>query len=84
MIDRLPTQSAAEALQDIENGSVNAFISSGIPSLDHGLTGNSNLAKPGFERGKVAEIWGPPGGGKTSLAWVDFGWFCRVENVATN
>ncbi|SMR52448.1 unnamed protein product [Zymoseptoria tritici ST99CH_3D1] len=66
---RLPTQSAADALQDVSGDSKHAFVSSGLKSLDHALVGSSPGVTGGFERGKVAEVWGPAGSGKTSLAF---------------
>ncbi|KAM3419840.1 hypothetical protein BST61_g3169 [Cercospora zeina] len=65
---RLATQSAADALGDLEYSGSSA-ISSGISYLDNSLTGNNPAASPGFERGKVAEIWGPAGAGKTAIAF---------------
>ncbi|KAF2217863.1 hypothetical protein CERZMDRAFT_108482 [Cercospora zeae-maydis SCOH1-5] len=68
MTDRLATQSAADALGDLDYSGASA-ISSGISYLDNSLTGNNPAAIPGFERGKVAEIWGPAGAGKTAIAF---------------
>lgn len=68
MADRLATQSAADALGDLDNPRALA-VSSGINYLDNSLTGNNPAASPGFERGKVAEIWGPAGAGKTAIAF---------------
>ncbi|GIZ43768.1 hypothetical protein CKM354_000698300 [Cercospora kikuchii] len=65
---RLATQSAADALGDLDNPRASA-VSSGITYLDNSLTGNNPAASPGFERGKVAEIWGPAGAGKTAIAF---------------
>ncbi len=44
-------------------------VSSGISYLDNTLTGNNPTASAGFERGKIAEIWGPAGAGKTAIAF---------------
>ncbi|KAK5163240.1 uncharacterized protein LTR77_010826 [Saxophila tyrrhenica] len=64
---RLPTVSASQALQDLTDGPSN-FIKTGIASLDSRLAGASITVEGGFERGKVTEIWGPSGGGKTAIA----------------
>lgn len=66
--DRLATQSAADALQIIGSSSTSA-ISSGIKYLDNSLTGNHPSAGAGFGRGKIAEVWGPAGAGKTAIAF---------------
>ncbi|USW54045.1 Putative DNA recombination and repair protein Rad51 [Septoria linicola] len=65
---RLATQSAADALQH-NGGPAKAAVSSGIKYLDNALTGNNPSANAGFERGKIAEIWGPAGSGKTAIAF---------------
>lgn len=56
-IHRLPTVSAAQALEDFE-GTQNHHISTGLPVLD---------ASNGIQKGSVTEIWGPPGVGKTAF-----------------
>ncbi|KAK6432526.1 hypothetical protein LTR95_011304 [Oleoguttula sp. CCFEE 5521] len=59
---RLPSVSAAEAFQalsDAKNGP--SVISTGIHGLDDALGG-------GIEVGKVTELWGPIGAGKTAIA----------------
>lgn len=61
--DRLPTISASEALLSIQ--------SRGPPSLSTGLSQLDNLlgaSNRGLGRGKITEIWGPSGSGKSSLA----------------
>ncbi|KAK1988919.1 P-loop containing nucleoside triphosphate hydrolase protein [Colletotrichum cereale] len=68
---RLPTVSAAEALEDLDNG-VARHISTGIDRLDETLVSpisrqDSVSARGGLKRGQVSEIWGPPGSGKTAL-----------------
>ncbi|KAK2021973.1 P-loop containing nucleoside triphosphate hydrolase protein [Colletotrichum zoysiae] len=68
---RLPTVSAAEALEDLDGG-VGRHISTGIARLDETLVSSfsrfdSGPARGGFQRGQVSEIWGPPGSGKTAL-----------------
>ncbi|KDN63160.1 hypothetical protein CSUB01_08640 [Colletotrichum sublineola] len=69
--DRLPTVSAAEALEDLVGG-VARHISTGIGRLDETLLFSSSRqdcgsARGGLQRGQVSEIWGPPGSGKTAL-----------------
>ncbi|OQO02545.1 hypothetical protein B0A48_12072 [Cryoendolithus antarcticus] len=61
---RLPSVSAAEAFQalsDAKNGP--SVISTGINGLDDALGG-------GIEVGKVTELWGPIGAGKTAIAYI--------------
>ncbi|KAK2040342.1 P-loop containing nucleoside triphosphate hydrolase protein [Colletotrichum somersetense] len=74
---RLPTVSAAEALEDLDGG-VGRHISTGIARLDETLVSSfsrfdSGSARGGFQRGQVSEIWGPPGSGKTALGSVHLG-----------
>lgn len=60
--DRLPTVSASEALlnlSDHEHGPSNVLT--GVPDVDDALG-------DGFELGKVTELWGPVGAGKTAMA----------------
>lgn len=70
--DRLPTVSAAEALDEL-NGDALRQISTSLPGLDRALTGNASSllteqdGKGGIQKGQVTEIWGPPGVGKTAL-----------------
>ncbi|GKT45648.1 uncharacterized protein ColSpa_05829 [Colletotrichum spaethianum] len=68
---RLPTVSAAEALEDLD-GDVARRISTGLDRLDETLVSSSSYqdtgsARGGLQRGQVTEIWGPPGSGKTAL-----------------
>ncbi|KXT15662.1 hypothetical protein AC579_6120 [Pseudocercospora musae] len=63
---RLATLSAADALQ--RGGGAVSTISSGLKYLDNALIGGKHAPDAGFERGKVAEIWGPAGSGKTAFA----------------
>ena len=67
LIDRLPTVSAAEALQDLANGS-SKLVKTGLQSLDSRLAGVDSSSDGGIERGKVTEIWGSSGAGKTAIA----------------
>lgn len=39
--------------------------------MNHALVGTTLANNGGFERGKVAELWGPSGAGKTGLAYVE-------------
>ena len=68
-LDRLPTVSASQALQGLGNDS-SSYLASGIPSLDSALLGAGNVGSGGIERGKVTELWGPIGAGKTAIAYV--------------
>lgn len=65
--------SAAQALEEISTDP-RRFISTGIRALDKALVSVQNddvdassSGLGGFQRGQVAEIWGPPGSGKTAL-----------------
>ncbi|KAG0649187.1 rad55 [Hyphodiscus hymeniophilus] len=71
--DRLPTISAAQALTDL-NTSPTRYISTGLRDLDAllqnrdpGSVLESDAFFGGVSRGKVTEVWGPPGVGKTAL-----------------
>ncbi|KAI4863447.1 P-loop containing nucleoside triphosphate hydrolase protein [Hypoxylon rubiginosum] len=69
---RLPTVSAAQALEDLGTDP-RRFVSTNIESLDQCLNDvigdtNSELPRPGgLQKGQVVEIWGPPGSGKTAF-----------------
>ena len=71
--DRLPTQSASAALQNLVSG-FPEHISTGLPHLDALLCGrevhslDQDSGKGGFAKGQVTEIYGPPGVGKTAVA----------------
>ncbi len=74
--DRLPTVSAAQALNDLNTSSTRC-ISTGLKDLDALLQDhNPQTASEvdaffgGISRGKVMEVWGPPGVGKTALGCV--------------
>ncbi|KAI9651303.1 hypothetical protein NHQ30_001341 [Ciborinia camelliae] len=77
----MPTVSAAQALQELETSSTR-WISSGLVDLDLALQNkdpvqlsvsvsssadHQDLNCGGISRGKVTEIYGPPGVGKTAL-----------------
>ncbi|KAF8855285.1 P-loop containing nucleoside triphosphate hydrolase protein [Acephala macrosclerotiorum] len=68
----MPTVSAAQALLDL-NSSPTRCISTGLPLLDRALQNREPMtsdAEPlygGVSRGKLTEIYGPPGVGKTAL-----------------
>lgn len=73
--DRLPTVSAAQALEDL-GANVSRFVSTNLPDLDHALAaGPAASSSPGEEganaggihKGHLTEIWGPPGVGKTAF-----------------
>jgi RecA/RadA recombinase len=66
-IDRLPTQSAFDALLDLRKDE-QVLIKSGLEQLDQILSGDNDSSRVGIDRGKVTEIWGPSGSGKTLLA----------------
>ena len=74
-LDRLPTVSASEALQGLTSPR-DKRISTGLPRLDdilHGKdeTSQTENAQPGgLARAHLTEVYGPPGVGKTSLAYV--------------
>ncbi|KAI2623482.1 P-loop containing nucleoside triphosphate hydrolase protein [Hypomontagnella submonticulosa] len=69
---RLPTVSAAQALEDLGTDP-RRFISTSLETFDQALndvTGESSsvLSRPGgLQKGQVVEVWGPPGSGKTSF-----------------
>ncbi|KAJ4294841.1 hypothetical protein N0V88_005077 [Collariella sp. IMI 366227] len=64
---RLPTVSAAQALQALEGNESNV-ISTGLATLDASLSSGLDAAGTGgIQKGHVTEIWGPPGAGKTAF-----------------
>lgn len=69
-IDRMPTKSAAQALQDLQNP-VTQTICTGVRALDLAIVGRNvdddSDVPGGFKRGTVTEVYGPPGVGKTIL-----------------
>ncbi|QIX01246.1 hypothetical protein AMS68_006763 [Peltaster fructicola] len=59
---RLPAVSASDLLRELDSsGRAATTLSTGTQALDDILLG-------GFERGKIAELWGPSGAGKTAIA----------------
>lgn len=73
--DRLPTVSAAQALEDL-GANVSRFVSTNLPDLDNALAasaaassspGEEAASAGGIHKGHLTEIWGPPGVGKTSF-----------------
>lgn len=73
--DRLPTLSAAQALQ-AEDQASHQSISLGLNRIDALLQSggfnrsNSSTSANGLVRGRVVEVFGPPGIGKTTLWWL--------------
>ena len=72
VIDRLPTVSASQALQNLKSRGSSA-ISTGLKHLNqilspHGI-GGAPVDRPGggLIRGQVTEVYGPPGVGKTAF-----------------
>ncbi|KAI0176104.1 P-loop containing nucleoside triphosphate hydrolase protein [Hypoxylon sp. FL1284] len=69
---RLPTVSAAQALEDLGTDP-RRFVSTSLESLDQSLNDvvgdtSNGLPRPGgLQKGQVVEIWGPPGSGKTAF-----------------
>ncbi|KAK3374442.1 P-loop containing nucleoside triphosphate hydrolase protein [Lasiosphaeria ovina] len=64
---RLPTVSAAQALQEFQDKKRNS-VSTGLATLDALLvSGLDDGGSGGIQKGHVTEIWGPPGVGKTAL-----------------
>jgi RecA/RadA recombinase len=70
----MPTVSAAQALQDLKS-SPTRCISTGLNLLDsflqnrEGVSSAAGALYGGVSRGKVTEIYGPPGVGKTALGY---------------
>lgn len=71
----MPTVSAAHALQHLKT-SPTRCISTGLSALDLGLQNRDAQSESldpfygGVSRGKVTEVYGPPGVGKTALGFV--------------
>ncbi|OTB03751.1 hypothetical protein M426DRAFT_172322 [Hypoxylon sp. CI-4A] len=70
---RLPTVSAAQALDDL-GADPRRFVSTSLDAFDQALNdvvGESSGSTPsrpgGLQKGQVIEIWGPPGSGKTGF-----------------
>ncbi|KAK3398747.1 putative RAD55 protein [Sordaria brevicollis] len=66
---RMPTVSAADALDDLNDGDNSPFIPTGLEALDAALKPSLDIdiASGGVQKGQVTEIWGPPGVGKTAF-----------------
>jgi RecA/RadA recombinase len=56
-----------DALLDAHNDEQVA-ITTGLEQLDQILSGDNGSSIAGIDRGKVTEIWGPSGSGKSLLA----------------
>ena len=73
--DRLATLSASEALQRLTSGSSKS-ISTGLSRVDALLqnreidSSSQDSLNGGLTRGHVTEVYGPPGVGKSTFAWV--------------
>ncbi len=68
--DRLPTVSAAKALEDFQGNRSN-YVSTGLTALDASLGSVlDGSSVGGIQKGYVTEIWGPPGAGKTAIGYV--------------
>ncbi|EQL01628.1 DNA recombination/repair protein RecA/RadB, ATP-binding domain protein [Ophiocordyceps sinensis CO18] len=71
---RLPTIAASQALEELQHEPA-LSLSTGLESLDMALDGSVGIVSGdsrlpgGVKRGQVTEIWGPPGSGKTALAY---------------
>ncbi|KAK1752131.1 P-loop containing nucleoside triphosphate hydrolase protein [Echria macrotheca] len=65
---RLPTVSAAQALQDLEAGR-STSVPTGLEALDCALRSglDDTASGGGIQKGHVTEIWGPPGVGKSTF-----------------
>ncbi|EAA32757.3 hypothetical protein GE21DRAFT_6581 [Neurospora crassa] len=66
---RMPTVSAADALDDLNDGDNSPFIPTSIDALDAALKPSLDIeiVTGGIQKGQVTEIWGPPGVGKTAF-----------------
>ncbi|KAK3949443.1 P-loop containing nucleoside triphosphate hydrolase protein [Pseudoneurospora amorphoporcata] len=66
---RMPTVSAADALDDLNDGNNSPFIPTSLDALDAALkpSPNIDIVTGGVQKGQVTEIWGPPGVGKTAF-----------------
>lgn len=67
--DRMPTVSAADALDDLNDGDNSPFIPTSLEALDATLKSSLDIdiVTGGVQKGQVTEIWGPPGVGKTAF-----------------
>ena len=67
-VDRMPTVSAAQALQELDSPAT-TLISTSLTNLDLVLQNKYGQkdAEGGISRGHVTEVYGPPGVGKTAF-----------------
>ncbi|KJZ79835.1 hypothetical protein HIM_00549 [Hirsutella minnesotensis 3608] len=71
---RLPTVAASQALDSLKREPVTSLttgidrLDSALGSASHDFTENSTHCG-GIKRGQVTEVWGPPGTGKSALAY---------------
>lgn len=67
--DRMPTVSAADALDDLNDGDNSPFIPTSLDALDAALKPSLDIdiVTGGVQKGQATEIWGPPGVGKTAF-----------------
>ena len=68
-LDRMPTISASAAFEELLSRGPDNEIS-GLQSFDSLVQNGNDSTQVGFERGKVTELWGPSGAGKTALMWA--------------
>ncbi|KAI3329223.1 hypothetical protein HD806DRAFT_482171 [Xylariaceae sp. AK1471] len=74
---RLPTVSAAQALDDLKTDPCQ-FIPTGLEALDRALAdvsledGDKPQRYRGIQKGQIIEVWGPPGSGKTTFAYLPY------------
>jgi hypothetical protein len=70
----LPTVSAAQALDELKIDP-HQFIPTGLEALDQALAdvsledGDESERYRGIQKGRIVEVWGPPGSGKTTFAY---------------
>lgn len=71
-LDRMPTVSAAQALEELDADAY-THVSTSLPDLDRALMGfassqsDATDKKGGIAKSQITEFWGPPGVGKTAL-----------------
>jgi len=69
LTDRLPTVSASQVLKEEQTAVPLSQILFGLETLDRLIHGahRSQQSGRGLQRGRITEIYGPPGVGKTIL-----------------